>query len=381
MNIELIKANALRAVAPLKSIDTNRYGGSRTRAGRNLPQYYLVYFLLVDLLGFRCLGKGEKIAWSVPVDFEGQLFHIEHRKMGLGVFASGGSNSEVAATEIVRLVRNGVHVAGPYFDWRAEKAVKESRVNVRNRSIELYDRFNFLLNEYKSKLVEAKQGSHKSAIVAQGSGRFSYRFPDYRLLKEADWLALSAIESFFSWTEHLFILLAIMQGKCKSGEAVRDLAKSEWKRKFQSALDISDPDLKRHYDNLNAIRDQVRNFVAHGSFGKRGEAFSFHSDVGAVPVLLPHHEGRHSYRFPRESRSLAERDAIDGIESFISCLKAGPLAPAWTYLDSGMDLVMTRASSGYYSLALESMESMKELVDMETYIADAYADMDWWMLP
>ena len=301
--------------------------------------------------------------------------------MGLGIFSSGDLNSEAAATEVVRLIQNGVRVAGPYFDWRAEKAINDSRVNIRNRSIELYGRFEFLLGEYRSKLAEANRVSRELAITRHAGDASSFRFPDYQLLKEADWLALSAIESFFSWTEHVFILLAIMQRKCKSGESVKDLASADWKKKFQAALNISDADLKRHYDNLNVIRDQVRNFVAHGSFGKRGEAFLFHSDVGAVTVQLSHQEGLHSYRCPRKSGGLAESDAISRIESFIECLKAGPLAPAWIYLDSGMDLVMTRGSGGYYSSALESMESMQELVDVETYIADAYADMDWWLLP
>ena len=381
MNTEAIRTNAERAIAPLKSVDTDFYGGTRTRAGRDLPDYYLVYFLLVDLLGFRCLGKAEKIAWSVPVDLEGQLVHIEHRKMGLGIFSRLGCDSEAAAEEVVRLIRDAARAAGPYFDWRAEEAVKSSRVNVRNRSIEVYGRFEFLLGEYKSKLAEADGESRELTVTRLDGEVSSFRLPDYELLKEVEWLAMSAIESFFSWTEHVFILLAIMQRECRSGEAVKELAGADWRRKFKAALDISDSGVKRHYDKLNVIRDQVRNFVAHGSFGKNGEAFLFHSGVGAVPVLLPNQEGPQSYRFAGKSKGPATSDAISSIESFIEFLRAGPLAPAWVYLDSGMDLVLTQASSGYYSSALDSIESMQELVDEETYFADAYADMDWWMLP
>jgi hypothetical protein len=46
--------------------------GSRSRAGQGLPPYYLVYFLLVDLLGFRNLGRFDKVAWSVPLNTWGQ---------------------------------------------------------------------------------------------------------------------------------------------------------------------------------------------------------------------------------------------------------------------------------------------------------------------
>ena len=46
--------------------------------------------------------------------------------------------------------------------------------------------------------------------------------------------------------------------------------------------------MKPFYDELVFVRRQVRNFVAHGAFGKQGEAFKFHSKAGAVPVMLPH---------------------------------------------------------------------------------------------
>ena len=172
-----------------------------------------------------------------------------------------------------------------------------------------------------------------------------------------------------------------MQGSCSTGEAVNKLARADWRDKFRAALDINDPEIKQYYDNLMAVRDQVRNFVAHGSFGKNGEAFLFHSAVGAVPVLLPHPEGWHSNRFSQKRSVLAEREAISSIESFIEHIRTGALAPAWIYLDSRMDLVLTRARGGYYKHAMQSMEMMKELVEVETYIADAYADMDWFLLP
>ena len=48
----------------------------------------LVYFLLVELLGFRDFGREEKVAWSVPVNFGGRPYGIEYRKLGLGIFGN-----------------------------------------------------------------------------------------------------------------------------------------------------------------------------------------------------------------------------------------------------------------------------------------------------
>src|SRR5262249_50696178 len=89
----------------------------RTNAGRDLPDYYLVYFLLVDLFGFKDLGKSEKIAWSVPIDFNGRAFLIEHRKMGLGVFAHDSEAEENAASQIVIQIRKADPVNKNETTW------------------------------------------------------------------------------------------------------------------------------------------------------------------------------------------------------------------------------------------------------------------------
>ena len=375
LDIEAIRQKARTAIRPLKKTSSEYFGRNRTKAGRGLPDYYLVYFLLVDLLGFEDLGRHDKIAWSIPVDLDGQVLFIEHRKLGLGIFSSHRTDSEEAAKEVVGVVKRGVKVAQPYFDWRAQDAVMRSQVNVRNRSSELHDRFQFLLGLY-----EAKRTESEVALKVSSSG---FRLPDYRVRRQMEWLALCVIESFFSWTEHVFIHLAILQGNCVTGDGIGTLAAGEWGSKFKSALDISDPTLKRYYDDLTAVRNQVRNFVAHGAFGKDGEAFRFHSGAGAVPVLLPHHLGHNSYRFP-DSLSLSHRnkgstghDAITLIQDFISHIRSGPLAPAWIYLDSGEDLILTMARSGEYTLAMMSEEAMTEFTEGLTYFNDMHANMDW----
>lgn len=116
------------------------FSAQRTDAGRQLPPYYLVYFLLVDLLKFRNLGKFEKLAWSVPVDYNGKAFLIEHRKFGLGIFVDNPQANEAAAAEIAKRIHKATKIARPYFEWRAEIAVDESKLNVKNHTDELRTR-------------------------------------------------------------------------------------------------------------------------------------------------------------------------------------------------------------------------------------------------
>src|SRR5512138_2382941 len=120
--LESTRAAALKAIGLLRPADDSTkadekflFNAQGTEAGRDLPPYYLVYFLLVDLLGFRDLGKFEKVAWSIPVDFQGQAFLIEHRKFGVGVFTHDAVAENDRAREIVTLIHKGVKAAKPFF--------------------------------------------------------------------------------------------------------------------------------------------------------------------------------------------------------------------------------------------------------------------------
>lgn len=73
MDIELVRVRALKVISPLKPADSGTpadkrflIDAKRTDAGRTLPPYYLVYFLLVDLLGFKNLGQFDKIVLNGP---------------------------------------------------------------------------------------------------------------------------------------------------------------------------------------------------------------------------------------------------------------------------------------------------------------------------
>jgi hypothetical protein len=45
-------------------------GTTGTKAGYKLPEYYLAYYLLVELLEFRHGGRGAKVAWTIPVEYD-----------------------------------------------------------------------------------------------------------------------------------------------------------------------------------------------------------------------------------------------------------------------------------------------------------------------
>jgi hypothetical protein len=341
-----------------------------------LPPYYVVYFLLVDLLGFENLGRFEKIAWSVPVDLDGRAFLIEHRKMGLGVFAEKLPDDEPPAAEIVDLITKAVKTAEPYFQWRADQAAAASALNVHNRSIDLHNRFRYFVDAAAAKSAQADARKGEQVKTPLGRG-YSIHYPSIALSREARWLRLAAVEHFYSWTEHIFIHIAILMGKVTTGEGVARLAKAEWAEKYKAAIDLNDATSKRFYDDLLALRRQVRNFVAHGSFGKDGEALSFHSTAGAIPMLL-RDKGNKSHLAFGFGLDFNDKAALELIERFIAHLWSGTRAPAKTYIqESQLPLILSYAQNGTYKRAMQSESAMSSFTEGLVAEFDRAVDMDY----
>lgn len=363
---------------------------ARTNGGRSLPAYYLVYFVLIDLLGFPSLGQWEKTAWTVPVRYRGRLYGIEHRKMGLGVFAPNldpsarmsGTPSEQAeedARAIAALVTKAVSIAEPYFQWRAEQAVSTPGLNVVNKTDELFDRYEYFRDRFRTLSGEAEKRKAERNVekrtLSDGTVVTSGSSPSLALRRESIWNAQAAIEAFFSWTEHVFIHIAILQSKLNSGNEVARLAESDWKAKFKAAFDIAEPRTKLHYDRLLDLRAQVRNFVAHGAFGKSGEAFSFHSGAGAAPVILTNNQ-RHKFSLTGR-QAFDESSAIADIESFLLHLWSDSRGPAKHYVFSGLPSILSYVVDGAYARAMLSDDEMRLFVEHLTGEFDRAADMDW----
>ncbi len=381
--IEEIRNRVANAIAPVKEPEGGRryaYGSARTKGGRGLPPYYLVYFLLVDLLKFGHGGRGEKVAWTIPVDYQGSAALIEHRKMGLGIFSAATAEDEIVAEGIVKAIHRGIKAAAPFFDHLAAEAVERSRLNVRNNSGWLFGRYEYLRDQFREKTAEAEARKREvektEEVLGNGTKVMSYSYPAFGLRREAGWIGIAAIDAFFSWTEHVLIHIAILNGKIKTGEEVADLAGADWTDKIKAAVDLDDAAMKTLYDELLVVRRQVRNYMAHGAFGKNGEAFEFHSGAGAVPVNLTDPEGRDRFSM-WESLSFDELGAIETAEAFVEKLWDGDLAPAKLYLqEADLPIILTYASDGTYQGAMTSLEAMESLVEGMTHEIDRAANMD-----
>ena len=382
--IETIRDRVMKSIAPLTPASrsqSNEFGATPTNAGNRLPPYYLVYFLLVELLKFPHTGREEKVAWTIPVDYRGSCAWIQHQKMGLGVFSTATEDSELVAQQIVNAIQRGVTAATPFFDHLASEAAAGSKLNVRNNSVWLLSRYEYLREQFREKATSAE--ARKGDVVktektsSDGTKSESYSFPALALKQEAAWLGVAAIDAFFSWTEHVLIHIAVLRGRLKTGEDVAELAAANWSEKVKAAIGLDDGALKPLVDELLAVRRQIRNYLAHGAFGKQGEAFKFHSRAGAVPVNMTDTDGRNRFSI-WFGESFDEAGAIDTADRFAKRLWDGDLAPAKIYIqNAGLPIILPYATDGTYERAMASVEDMKCLVASLTREMDNAANMDW----
>ncbi|MBE9577241.1 hypothetical protein [Flavobacterium proteolyticum] len=382
--IEKYKEIALKILSPIKSIDENTkaeknflFTAKRCPTTNRLPNYYLVYFLFADLLKYKDLGKFEKIAWSFPIEYNGKAFLIEYRKFGIGIFVNDIEKDQVEANEIVNKIIRAVKAVKLYYNYVAEEGVKKSEINVNNFNSDLFERFNYLKDLYKKQYSKYEKNKGKTTTKNLPNGGKVVSRLDYKFLKNSNHLAISTIEAFFSWTEHLFIHIAIIAQNISDGEKISKLIEAEWKTKFITAIPLSNKEESKFYNELLLVRQQMRNFVAHGAFGKNGNAFQFHSKTGAVPVLMSHDKTKNKYDF-QGNLNFNDEEVIKLIENFIEYLWKSKYNTVMLYTQEHyLPTIVTLAKNGVYKEAVESIENMEEFIERLTNKLDDSANMDW----
>ncbi len=175
----------------------------------------------------------------------------------------------------------------------------------------------------------------------------------------------------------MFIHLAVISENVTNGKDVSNLIDAEWKIKFRTAIKSKNQETTNFYNELLIVRQQLRNFVAHGAFGKNGNAFKFHSKTGAVPVLMNYKKQKNRFSLHGDL-TFKEEDVINLLEDFIKFLWKGSLEPAMYYTQHyGLPTILTFASDGIYSNFSKTTEAMHEFAMELMSELDNAANMDW----
>jgi len=373
------RENVLRAISPIEKPQASLRSSGNLVVFRGIPfhDYYLVFLLLIDLLGFKYLGPFEKVAYIIPVDFEGQHYSIVYAKFGMRIECSEGGNPEA----VYAAVKRGIKAARPYYLWRAKEASITSHLNLESKCPQLWEKYIFLKEQSKA-LLEKFEAEKENRVVEKGHNEdgsmtwTSISFPAYDFRKQSVWLHEAAVDAFFGWCEQALVHIAVLMGKLTTGKEIADLLRREFGEKCKLVFDLSVPDDKLAYDEILDLRTELRNYVAHGSFGKDGSTFQFHSRVGSVPLKILDTENRSEFRFGTYNLRDWENDYAR-IESFLSQLWSMGRGPARQYLETGFPCVLTFATDGTYQRAMKNDEEMGKFIMVWAQQIDDAANMDF----
>jgi len=157
--------------------------------------------------------------------------------------------------------------------------------------------------------------------------------------------------------------------------------RSDWTTKYNRILKPdTDRDAKRAYNQLQKIKEKYRNPLTHGYFDKSGASLYVHTPVvGAIPISLSEYKNSIYYSsfFPIAKDTYSHICAVfDEVEYL---LRATKFARPFKIIDAGLDVRFDDDGLREYKSAISSDKDTEAFIQAMSRLADAYANMDWFM--
>jgi hypothetical protein len=225
-------------------------------------------------------------------------------------------------------------------------------------------------HEFKTKTEHVHNGDGIEAIV----NRMNLNIISTR---KGFYNTVAMVDSFFSKTEHLFIMVLPFIDFDREKDNLLELIGSRWQDKYKRIFQIeTDTTAKRFYDQLVNLKDNLRNTFVHGGFEKAGASLYFHfPNVGAIPTTLTKvKDSPHFNFFPVEENKF--KDICTLFDQFEDWLKSGKLAQGIKYLQSGLGVPFDDGSISKFREAIGSDE-FDNLIERWSYLDDQHTNMDY----
>lgn len=333
-----------------------------------LPVPALIRFTLADVLGLTDWGRSEKTAWEIPFVYRGTRCTIAHRKFGvrLSVGVSDEGEARKIADEIVLKLSKAVRVVemGLLREY-GERRVASGDITIVNQFQWLYGMYRHFRESAEASFAARRNENRREpppgfaalarllnrALTFDRTGAFN---------------ALAAINAYFSYLEHVLVLVLPFSDFDPGTESVTDFIGMRWRDKFKRVFDINGTTAKRLHDRLHEVSETYRNTYGHGGFDKEGGAIYFHvPGLGALPTRLTDvRESPHFELIPVDSIDFEEVCAVfDELDEF---LRSSPRSRyGFRYAEAGMDVRFDASARMRFAEAMESVERFTIAMNMD----------------
>jgi hypothetical protein len=337
----------------------------------------MVYLTLVTVLGFGYWGREEKTAWTIPVRYQGVPFRLSHRKFGLRVDVPNAKGESLRALHLlVRRLKSATKIADRLLEPLLRDQVERGHFTIRNQLHLFTERYRF----FRSAAEAAFQSPPPPPVVHKrdAEGRpVAITSQPFKPEKEGFFNTHAMIDCYFSYLEHIFVLLLPFVGFDAANESLGNLISSHWTTKYNPILQPDQsPAAHRLYTRLEAIKEGIRNTFTHGGFQKGDASLFVHlPGIGATPVSLSRFSDSIHYRVIPITQADFESvcSVLDRADELIE--KTHPRA--MRILQAGLDAYFDDKGIKEYSAALESDAATTEFIERESALYEQQANMDW----
>lgn len=348
--------------------DFARKAGRRISVdGRFQPQ--LLHMVLEDILVFRNLGRSDKTAWEFCFGYRGALCVTAFRKYGLTLeaYAMGASEEELDAlllklvdllTDAARLVERHV-----FQDFITDQ-IKVGAVGVRNQSSHLRAMY-----MYFRELTEAAH-SGAGQLTNLPSSRGAWLLPAQT---EGFYNTVAMVNAYFSYLEHLFVLMLPFSDFDRSKDDLVSFIKSKWGEKYKRIIPLKESqEAERFYNRLRAIAEEFRNAHVHGGFNKSHGGLIVHCSGGALYADMATQRGKPYYELVPVGEGDFEHvcATFDEFDSWL----ASKCGHRWA--TASLNVAFDEASIATYTASASDAE-FQTLLEQTADLEDRYANMDW----
>ncbi|PFE87786.1 hypothetical protein [Bacillus thuringiensis] len=335
-----------------------------------LPQPEMVFFVLVYLKGFEYEYQPmEKVLWAVPFKYQGINFNFTVRKFGFRLISE--TDDESIVKSLIKKINGALKIVDNLMSPVLKEIVNKGDITFSNESALLRERYLY----FKEKACTLYNQNECEGETTDKDGYTNY-IKKIERNKEAFFYTQAMLDAYFSFQEHLMVLLLPFSDFDKNSESISSFIADTWTLKFTKVFKPSrKPEVMKYFDKLQSIKEQHRNKFAHGGFEKRdGSLLAKVDGIGYIPVSMTQ-QNHFSLINKNEETFMEICQVIEQFETYL--YQDNEWARAMRLIKSGMDILFDDESLSLYKNAIKSDENLEFFFRREAMLAERYADMDW----
>jgi len=337
--------------------------------GQKMPPNYMVFFMLVHLKKFDYEYQPmEKVLWEIPFQYENAAFYFTVRKSGF--YLMSGTEDIDLIKRLLRRINNAIKIVDRMISPLLKEVVNKGDITFENQGGFLFQRYLY----FKSKAYESYSTKDKEPKdIHEAISSLNHKM---KTTREGFFNTQAMLDAYFSYQEHLLILLLPFSGFVKEKENISKIIAGNWSEKFKRVLNVkNNKKAEQHYEKLHLIKEKYRNKYAHGGFEKEnGSLYAKVNKLGFIPVRMDAHE--HFSFMPIDDMDFNEIcGVIDEFENYL--ISAVEWSGAIKLIQSGLDIYFDDKHLETYQRVIRDDNLLHDFIEYELEMLDRQDNMDW----